>query len=231
MGVLTRGCDRLDNIQTSQGNSTKKKLLIPVVVLMLLGICFTGAAYAYNSSVELQGNAVDGKYLTVDLKTPAVDPDVDIDGDLITFTDHFAYKTDDKRYNTIKYELNSPVDIATIDIKVAGDAAFSTIKVDSAVGDLVAFGTTKLSSLYTFGFNVTGTADDNTAVNVDGTLNGTAALTKTGTYKVTITATASGETTGTALAEFDTTGNSTVAKTLADAFDLLKFNVTITVNE
>ena len=220
----------MDNTQTRQETSAKRKLLIPVVVLMLLGVGFTGAAYAYNSSVEIQGNAVDAKYLTVDLKTPA-SSDVDIISDLITFTDHFSYETDSKKYNRIDYELESPVEIATIDIKVAGDATFSTIRVDSTVGDLVAFGTTKLSSLYNFTFNVSGTADDESAVDVDGTVNGTAALTKTGTYTVTITATASGSATGTAMAKYDTAGDSTVAKTLADAFDLLKYNVTITVNE
>ena len=42
--------------------SSKKKLLVPLVVLMLCGVALVGAAYAYTTTVEIDSNKVDSKY-------------------------------------------------------------------------------------------------------------------------------------------------------------------------
>ena len=46
---------------------TKKKLLIPVVVLMLLGVGLVGAAYAYNSTVTVNGNGITGESFVLEM--------------------------------------------------------------------------------------------------------------------------------------------------------------------
>ncbi len=46
--------------------SSKKKYLAPLVVIMLCAVAVTGAAYAYNTSVEGYGD-IEGKYAFIDL--------------------------------------------------------------------------------------------------------------------------------------------------------------------
>ena len=47
--------------------SSKKKLLVPLVVLMLCGVALVGAAYAYTTTVEIDSNKVDSKYYAIDV--------------------------------------------------------------------------------------------------------------------------------------------------------------------
>lgn len=49
-----------------EANSSKKKFLVPLVVLLLCGVAMTGAAYAYNSTVDGTGSISDVDYVTID---------------------------------------------------------------------------------------------------------------------------------------------------------------------
>ncbi len=85
----------MTDIQNQTG--TKKKLLIPVVVLMLLGVSLAGAAYAYSSTLTLSGNNADAAYVSIDLRghTPASDI-VTVNSGVIVFTDKTDYAGDTK---------------------------------------------------------------------------------------------------------------------------------------
>ena len=45
---------------------SRKKFLIPLVVLLLCAVSLTGAGYAYNSSVTTDTSDIDGKFFTLD---------------------------------------------------------------------------------------------------------------------------------------------------------------------
>ncbi len=47
--------------------SSKKKLLVPLVVLMLCAVTLVGAAYAYTTSVSTTSNTLNGEFYSIDL--------------------------------------------------------------------------------------------------------------------------------------------------------------------
>ena len=49
--------------------SNKKKLLVPIIALMLCAVAVIGAGYAYQSSVTVEDNSVSGGSLTIDVKS------------------------------------------------------------------------------------------------------------------------------------------------------------------
>ncbi len=48
-------------------SSSKKKLIVPIIALMLCAVAVLGAGYAYTSSVAVNNNAVDGGQISVDI--------------------------------------------------------------------------------------------------------------------------------------------------------------------
>ena len=48
-------------------SSSKKKLIVPIIALMLCAVAVLGAGYAYTSSVAVNDNAVDGGQISVDV--------------------------------------------------------------------------------------------------------------------------------------------------------------------
>lgn len=52
-----------------EGGSKRKKLLVPIIALMLCAVAVIGAGYAYQSSVSVQNNTVAGGSLVVETDT------------------------------------------------------------------------------------------------------------------------------------------------------------------
>ena len=62
----------MENIRgegTYESSSKKKKLLVPIIALMLCAVAVIGAGYAYQSSVSVQNNSVEGGSLIVETDT------------------------------------------------------------------------------------------------------------------------------------------------------------------
>lgn len=62
----------MENIRgegTYESGSKKKKLLVPIIALMLCAVAVIGAGYAYQSSVSVQNNTVEGGSLVVETET------------------------------------------------------------------------------------------------------------------------------------------------------------------
>ena len=113
---------------------TKKKLLIPVVVLMLLGVSLAGAAYAYSSTVTVQQNALDAQYLSIDLtggEIKEVNPNANYikESGVVTFEDHFVYAP--AKTNEVKATVAEKL-VLTVKLTVSGDVACDTLKVSSS---------------------------------------------------------------------------------------------------
>ncbi len=54
---------------TYESSSKKKKLLVPIIALMLCAVAVIGAGYAYQSSVSVQNNTMEGGSLVVEADT------------------------------------------------------------------------------------------------------------------------------------------------------------------
>ena len=65
-----------------EGGSKRKKLLVPIIALMLCAVAVIGAGYAYSSSVTVENNKVAGGELSIDINGEGsaflADPSVDI---------------------------------------------------------------------------------------------------------------------------------------------------------
>ena len=62
----------MENIRgegTYESGSKRKKLLVPIIALMLCAVAVIGAGYAYQSSVSVQNNTVEGGSLVVETNT------------------------------------------------------------------------------------------------------------------------------------------------------------------
>lgn len=62
----------MENIRgegTYESGSKRKKLLVPIIALMLCAVAVIGAGYAYQSSVSVQNNTVEGGSLVVETDT------------------------------------------------------------------------------------------------------------------------------------------------------------------
>ncbi len=101
---------------------SRKKLLVPLVVLLLCGVAFTGAAYAYTSTLNVNSNTVDSGVLSIDLTGgAATDSTVKLEGtNIVTFTDNFDYtKTNDvwAKTNQVGYEVAGGT-VVTYDVTI-----------------------------------------------------------------------------------------------------------------
>jgi len=220
---------------------TKKKLLIPVVVLMLLGVGLTGAAYAYSTTVTVGNNSVEADALSINLATPS-SADVTTNQKIVTFTDNFAWSKNGNNWvetNDIMYDLKSPVVIGTYKIKVTGDATWTKFNVTST--NLL---TTELFSGKTVGnlFNITYTVRnaDNTQDVVAASALGTAVakgdMAIGFTYTIVLTATAVNSQTYPAHGLVEhvadaTDANANDAAHYADLFDSIAFQLVFEAND
>lgn len=89
------------NANESESNH-KKKLIVPIIAIMLCAVAVIGAGYAYQSSLSLKDNSLDGGNITVTLNTgegdvhPVFYKD---DGKLdVVFTQKIVYAMDGGQY-------------------------------------------------------------------------------------------------------------------------------------
>lgn len=110
---------------------TKKKLLIPVVVLMLLAVGLTGAAYAYSSSVSNTGNVVDADYLSIDLRTgTASDVEKVQNPGALVFTDNYTYTNLASKQDQVNADVTT-AKLFQYKLKVSSDTNYNKLKVTS----------------------------------------------------------------------------------------------------
>lgn len=86
------------NANESESNH-KKKLIVPIIAIMLCAVAVIGAGYAYQSSLSLKDNSLDGGNITVTLNTGEGDAhpvfykdDSKLD---VVFTQKIVYAMDD----------------------------------------------------------------------------------------------------------------------------------------
>ena len=89
------------NANESESNH-KKKLIVPIIAIMLCAVAVIGAGYAYQSSLSLKDNSLDGGNITVTLNTGGGDAhpvfykdDSKLD---VVFTQEIVYAMDGGQY-------------------------------------------------------------------------------------------------------------------------------------
>lgn len=89
------------NANESESNH-KKKLIVPIIAIMLCAVAVIGAGYAYQSSLSLKDNSLDGGNITVTLNTGEGDAHPVFykdDGKLdVVFTQEIVYAMDGGQY-------------------------------------------------------------------------------------------------------------------------------------
>ena len=141
----------MDNMQNMNEGKSRKKLLVPLVVLLLCAVSLTGAAYAYTSTLTNTGNTAEVHYLSVD-KSIAEDAELMVDGTktIAAFTDNYEYNGNSPVKNVIKCDFESPVTIATYNLNVqrdGSDAVYFTVS-SSDLANKVLYGTTKITEVF-----------------------------------------------------------------------------------
>lgn len=226
-------------MEMKEQTGSRKKYLVPVVVLMLCLVALTGAAYAYASELTVQNNEVGAQTLTLDLATPNISTDVATGGNFVIFTDNFTYapaKTD-----AIKYELQDDVTVASYKIKVTGDAPFDRFTLSSTGLETIkpfnslAEGTLKtktLGDLYNFTYTIgttEGGSDILTATDLGA--QGTVSMTVGTAYYVTLTATLDGESGVSASGTVEPSATTNTASTYATAFTGSHFTLVLNITK
>lgn len=111
----------MENMQNMNEEKSRKKLLVPLVVLLLCAVSLTGAAYAYTSSLTYKDNTTAVEFLSVDKEGTTL---VNLtDKTILGFTDNFTYEDNsanvaEKIENVIKYALKDGIVVATYHIKI-----------------------------------------------------------------------------------------------------------------
>ena len=99
----------MDNIQMTQEEKSRKKFLVPLIVLLLCAVSLTGAAYAYSSSVTVVDNSASIEGLTIALiEKNDQDQDVNVAHALynlkLAYGDHYLIGSDSAK-KAIKYSV------------------------------------------------------------------------------------------------------------------------------
>ena len=152
----------------TEEKGSRKKLLVPLVVLLLCAVSLTGAAYAYSSTMINNNNDVDTEYLSIDLASGGLTTDSDVISNperAIRFTDNYAYtKNDTTTIKTDEVHVEvSTKKVITYNLKVSGDATATTLKVYSSNIDTYlakTIGTPALSSLFKVYVNIADSMTD-----------------------------------------------------------------------
>ena len=176
---------------------SRKKLLAPVVVLLLCMVSLTGAAYAYSSTMTNTGNYLDAKDLSLDFYgAGATAGDLVTNIQVATFTDNFSYAGMETKSNDIEVQYIT-ANIAVYKVKVTGDAPMDRFKVSSsnlaAIKPYSALGntTTTMADLFTFTYIVgTTSGDDDVVTSTPLGTEATATFTAGTAYYVTVIAAA-----------------------------------------
>ena len=148
------------NANESESNH-KKKLIVPIIAIMLCAVAVIGAGYAYQSSLSLKDNSLDGGNITVTLNTGGGDahPVFYKDDDKldVVFTQEIVYAMDGGQYvptvNTAAngVDTSNSSNLGTLSVKYSNTTgknvyAYVSVKV-SASSIMVGNNTLRLSSI------------------------------------------------------------------------------------
>lgn len=135
------------NANESESNH-KKKLIVPIIAIMLCAVAVIGAGYAYQSSLSLNNNSLDGGNITVTLNTGEGDAhpvfyknDDKLD---VVFTQAIVYKMDNGQYvpavNTAAngVDTSDSSNLGTLSVKYSNTTgkdvyAYVSVKVSNSV--------------------------------------------------------------------------------------------------
>lgn len=133
------------NANESESNH-KKKLIVPIIAIMLCAVAVIGAGYAYQSSLSLKDNSLDGGNITVTLNTGGGDAhpvfykdDNKLD---VVFTQEIVYAMDGGQYvptvNTAAngVDTSNSSNLGTLSVKYSNTTgknvyAYVSVKVSS----------------------------------------------------------------------------------------------------
>ena len=135
------------NANESESNH-KKKLIVPIIAIMLCAVAVIGAGYAYQSSLSLKDNSLDGGNITVTLNTGGGDAhpvfykdDNKLD---VVFTQEIVYAMDGGQYvptvNTAAngVDTSNSSNLGTLSVKYSNTTgknvyAYVSVKVSNSV--------------------------------------------------------------------------------------------------
>ncbi len=135
------------NANESESNH-KKKLIVPIIAIMLCAVAVIGAGYAYQSSLSLKDNSLDGGNITVTLNTGEGDAHPVFykdDGKLdVVFTQKIVYAMDGGQYvptvNTAAngVDTSNSSNLGTLSVKYSNTTgknvyAYVSVKVSNSV--------------------------------------------------------------------------------------------------
>lgn len=162
------------NANESESNH-KKKLIVPIIAIMLCAVAVIGAGYAYQSSLSLKDNSLDGGNITVTLNTGGGDAhpvfykdDNKLD---VVFTQEIVYAMDGGQYvptvNTAAngVDASNSSNLGTLSVKYSNTTgknvyAYVSVKV-SASSIMVGNTSLNLSSIVN-GISISPTGGANT---------------------------------------------------------------------
>lgn len=134
------------NANESESNH-KKKLIVPIIAIMLCAVAVIGAGYAYQSSLSLKDNSLDGGNITVTLNTGGGDahPVFYKDDDKldVVFTQEIVYAMDGGQYvpkvNTVAngVDTSNSSNLGTLSVKYSNTTdkdvyAYVSVKVSAS---------------------------------------------------------------------------------------------------
>lgn len=134
------------NANESESNH-KKKLIVPIIAIMLCAVAVIGAGYAYQSSLSLKDNSLDGGNITVTLNTGEGDAHpVFYKGDNkldVVFTQEIVYAMDGGQYvptvNTVAngVDTSNSSTLGTLSVKYSNTTgkdvyAYVSVKVSAS---------------------------------------------------------------------------------------------------
>ena len=110
-----------------------RKLIVPLVAIMVSAVALAGVVYAYNSTLSVDNNPVSADDLSIDLKGGSrTNVNVVVAGlTPVTFTDNFVYQTAQDKTNTVKYYANEGL-LVTYKLTITGEADANKLKISSS---------------------------------------------------------------------------------------------------
>lgn len=116
---------------TYESSSKKKKLLVPIIALMLCAVAVIGAGYAYQSSVTVENNKVAGGELSIDITGEGSAFLADTSVDIIFVQE----KTYDKAFSSSSVKITASGhddEISKVSVNL-GDGAKASLLGDASV--------------------------------------------------------------------------------------------------
>ena len=158
--------------ENQNATGSKKKLLVPLVALLMCAVAFTGAAYAYTTSVSVSNQSLDADYISIDLLTGTPGSDIHPVTGAFTFTDNYSYSGSPVvKKDSVDCTVTTKK-ICTYDLKILGDATANTLVIKSDnYADLKtqAIGSTTFGALCKILVNTTDSTDGAKELDAAGT--------------------------------------------------------------